>query len=165
VRRWVKLSDERVTVEARQADLHECKSALEAGQAATMDHAEWQLPTFPRASQNVAAVAALLDTLPAPSIDGVGEVYRLLKNILDTTTMLQAESSLQYRVEASVLTLDNSKAGGQWAVQGALDAGTASSLARISAYDLLGHPSTRSEPQVRRHHCPGDDDTQSQQRV
>jgi hypothetical protein len=59
---------------------------LEAGQAGTIDHAEQQLPTFTRASQNVAAAAALLDTLPTPSIDGVGKVYQQLKNILGTTT-------------------------------------------------------------------------------
>jgi hypothetical protein len=51
-----------------------------------IDSAEWQLPSFARASQNVVAAAALLDTLPAPSTDGVGEVYHRLRNILGTTT-------------------------------------------------------------------------------
>jgi hypothetical protein len=48
---------------------------------------EWQLPTFTKDSQNMAAPATPLDTLPAPSTDGVGEVYQWLKNILCTTAM------------------------------------------------------------------------------
>jgi hypothetical protein len=35
----------------------------------------------------MAVVATLLDSLPAPSIDGAGEVYQRLKNILGTTTV------------------------------------------------------------------------------
>jgi hypothetical protein len=42
----------------------------------------------------MAVVATLLDTLPAPSTDGVGKVYQGLKNILETATSQQAESSL-----------------------------------------------------------------------
>jgi hypothetical protein len=41
-----------------------------------------QPPTFVRASQNVAAVAALLDTLPPPSTDVVDRLYRQLGEIL-----------------------------------------------------------------------------------
>jgi hypothetical protein len=41
-----------------------------------MERAKQQLPTFARASQNVAMVAALLDALLAHSTDGVGEVYQ-----------------------------------------------------------------------------------------
>jgi hypothetical protein len=59
-----------------------------------MGHTEWQLPTFARASQNVVMVAALLNTLAAPSTNGVGEVYQRLKNILSTATVQQVESSL-----------------------------------------------------------------------
>jgi hypothetical protein len=40
-------------------------------------------PTFARASQNMAAAAVLLDTLPVPSTDEVDKVYRQLKGILD----------------------------------------------------------------------------------
>jgi hypothetical protein len=47
-----------------------------------------------------------------------------------------------------MLIPDRSKAGGQRAAQGALEAGMTSSLARISAYYRLGHPGARSEPQV-----------------
>jgi hypothetical protein len=60
----------------------------------------------------VATAAVLLDTLPAPSTDGVNKVYQQLKNILDTTVMQQAESSLQHWSEASISTLDGSKAKG-----------------------------------------------------
>jgi hypothetical protein len=36
----------------------------------------------------------LLDTLPMPSTDGVGKVYRQLKDTLSVATEQQAESSL-----------------------------------------------------------------------
>jgi hypothetical protein len=36
-------------------------------------------PTFAKASKNVATAAALLDTWPAPSINGVDKVYCQLK--------------------------------------------------------------------------------------
>jgi hypothetical protein len=51
-----------------------------------IDHVERQVPTFARANQNMATAAKLLDTLPAPSINGVGEVYQRLKSILGTAT-------------------------------------------------------------------------------
>jgi hypothetical protein len=69
---WGELTDEWVAVEARLADLHQHESTFEAGQAMAIDCAEQQLPTFTRANQNVAVVATPLDTLPAPSTDGVG---------------------------------------------------------------------------------------------
>jgi hypothetical protein len=43
-----------------------------------------QLPSFARAIQNVVVAAALLDTLPEPSANGVGEVYQRLKKIVST---------------------------------------------------------------------------------
>jgi hypothetical protein len=46
----------------------------------------WWLPTFARASQNWATVAALLYTLPEPSTGVVIEVYQQIKNIVGTTT-------------------------------------------------------------------------------
>jgi hypothetical protein len=69
-------------MEAQLADLHQCKSAPDEDRAVTTNHGERQLPTFTRASQNVAAVAVLLDTLPTPSTDRVGKVYQELKSIL-----------------------------------------------------------------------------------
>jgi hypothetical protein len=66
-------------------DKHE--SALKASQAVAGEWVEWQLPAFARASQNVAAVVVLLDALPAPSANRVGEVYRWLKSILGATAM------------------------------------------------------------------------------
>jgi hypothetical protein len=91
-----------VAVEAQLANLHQRKSMPKAYQAVKTNHGEWQLPTFPTASQNVAVVAAFLDTLPTPSTDGVGKIYQQLKNILGTAAVQQAESSLQHRVEASI---------------------------------------------------------------
>jgi hypothetical protein len=79
---WGELAGEQAAVKARLVDLHQRESTVEAGQATAFCQEERQLPTFTRASQNMAAVAAHLDMLPAPSIDGVGEVYRRLKNIL-----------------------------------------------------------------------------------
>jgi hypothetical protein len=42
------------------------------------------------------AVAALLDTWPTPSADGVDKVYHQLKDILGVTITQQAESLLQH---------------------------------------------------------------------
>jgi hypothetical protein len=77
----------------------------------------------------------LLDMLPTPSTDGVGEVYQQLKNNLGTTAAQQAESSLQHPDKASILTTACPKNGGQRFAQGALEAGSTSSPMRISAYD------------------------------
>jgi hypothetical protein len=63
--------------------------------AAIINREGVQHPAFTRASQNVATVAALLDTLPGPSNDGKDNVYHQLKDILDITAVQQAESSLQ----------------------------------------------------------------------
>jgi hypothetical protein len=49
---------------------------LETGRTVAMERVEQQLPTFDKASQNMAAAAMILDTLPAPSTNGVGEMYR-----------------------------------------------------------------------------------------
>jgi hypothetical protein len=43
-----------------------------------------QRPTLARASQNMATVTVLLDTLLAPSTDGMDKVYQQLKTILGT---------------------------------------------------------------------------------
>jgi hypothetical protein len=144
VQRWFELADEWVTVEARLADLHQRESMLEASRTVAVRHAERQLLSG-RTSQNV---AMLLNTLPTPSTDGVGEVYRWLKNILSTTVVPQVESSLQHRVETTVLTLVHPEDRRQGAAQGALEARMASSLGRVSAHDRLSRPRARSEPQV-----------------
>jgi hypothetical protein len=68
------------------------ESALKVSQALVGKLVEQQLPAFARASQNLAAVAALLDALPALSTDGASEVYQRLKRILDGATVQQAES-------------------------------------------------------------------------
>jgi uncharacterized membrane protein len=70
-------------------------------------------PTFTRASQNVAAVAALLDTLLMPSADGVDKVCHQLNDILGVAAEQQAESSLQRWVEVSISSPDYSKASRQ----------------------------------------------------
>jgi hypothetical protein len=70
-----KLASKRATVEAQLAKLHQRKSTLKAERAAAINREERQLPTFSRASQNMAAAAALLNTLPASSTDGVDKVY------------------------------------------------------------------------------------------
>jgi hypothetical protein len=63
--------------------------------SATINHKGMQLLDFPRANQNVVAVATLLDTLPASSADGVDRVYHQLKDILGIITTQQAKCSLQ----------------------------------------------------------------------
>jgi hypothetical protein len=144
---------ERAAIEARLADLHQCESILDANQVTTTNCEGQQLPSFTKASQNVAAATALLDTFPVPSINEVAKVYQQLKNILDIATTQQAESSLQHRVEAFILTLDHSNAEGQRAAQESPEAGTTSSLAWISVHNKLGCLGDRLEPQVRHQHC------------
>jgi hypothetical protein len=70
------ITDKQATVEARLADLHQCESTLGANRAETTDREGRQLPTFARASHNVAATTVLLDALPVSSTDRVGEVYQ-----------------------------------------------------------------------------------------
>jgi hypothetical protein len=71
-----KIDGKRAAIEARLADLHQRESALRVDWVMTIDQEGWWLPTFARASQNVVVTTALLDTLPKPSTDGVGEVYQ-----------------------------------------------------------------------------------------
>jgi hypothetical protein len=49
-------------------------------------------PALAKASQNVAASAVLLDTLPALSTNGVDRVYHRMKYILGIAATLQAET-------------------------------------------------------------------------
>jgi acyl dehydratase len=60
--------------------------------AITCDGARW--PAFVRASPNVATAIMLLDTLPAPSADGVDTMYQQLKEILGIAVAQEVESSL-----------------------------------------------------------------------
>jgi hypothetical protein len=46
-----------------------------------------QCLSFARVNQNVATAAMLLDTLPAPSTDGVDKVYQQLKDILSSAVV------------------------------------------------------------------------------
>jgi hypothetical protein len=50
----------------------------------------------------VFVVAALLDTLPAPSKDGMEKVYHKLKDILNIAAAQQEESSLQCWADVSL---------------------------------------------------------------
>jgi hypothetical protein len=86
----------------------------------------------------------LLDTLPAPSTNGVDEVYHKLKEILGVVTEQQAESSLTRWAEVSVSSQARSKASRQRTASEVPLAGTVSSLARAPTYlrpgHLTGHP-------------------------
>jgi hypothetical protein len=125
------------------------------------EQAEQWLPAFAMTSQNVVVAGVLLDALPTPSTNGVGEVYQQLKSILDATAVQQAESSLLHWVEASILLPTDPKDGGQRATQGAPDAGTASSSKGFSTCDHPGRSSARTEPQTYQWHHPRDDGAQS----
>jgi hypothetical protein len=86
------LAGERATIDAQMTELHRCKAALGTECATAIDYTKARAqsrviattinhkgtphPTFPRASQNVAAAVTLLDTLPAPSTDEVSMVYQ-----------------------------------------------------------------------------------------
>jgi hypothetical protein len=120
---------------------------------------------FARASQNVAAMTALLDSLAMPSSDGVDKVYRQLKDILTITAAHQAESSLHHRVEVTISSPSRSK--GDWlkATMEPPMVGAASSLAQILIQDRLSHLDGQSEPHVHHENHRGDDDVQSKCRV
>jgi hypothetical protein len=83
--KWGELADEWTAVEARPADHHQHDSLLGAGQTVVMEWVEQKLPTFIRATKNVSVVAMVLDTLPTPSTEGVGDMYQRLMTILGTT--------------------------------------------------------------------------------
>jgi hypothetical protein len=91
----------------------------------------------------VAASAALLETLPAPSANLVDMLYRELKDILGITVAQQMESSLQRQAEVSIPIPPCSKAGQQKAAMEPLMVGTTSSPARI-----LAHSNRHPEPQA-----------------
>jgi hypothetical protein len=69
-------------------------------------------------------------------------VYQWLKSNLGTAATHQVESSLQHRVEASILPPAHPKDEGQRATQGTLNVGTASSPVGFSACDHLSRLST-----------------------
>jgi hypothetical protein len=129
--RWVgqcydELIGEQAALDAQMTELYQCKAALGTERAATIDYTKAQAraravaiainqegmphPTFPRASQNVAVAATILDTLSAPSTGGVSMVYQQLKDILSVITEQQAESTLQRWAEVSVPSLGHSTA-------------------------------------------------------
>jgi hypothetical protein len=81
--------------------------------AAAINHEGPLCPAFAWASQNMVAVATLLDTWPTPSTDGVDKVYCQLKDILGVTVAQQVESLLQRRAEVSLSSLGRSKASRQ----------------------------------------------------
>jgi hypothetical protein len=129
------------------AYLLQCELALEASQALAREQVERRLPTFARASQNMAAVAMLLDALPAPSTNGAGEVYQRLKSIIGGTVAQQAESSLLHQVEASILLPTDPKDGGQRATQGAHEDLCSFFLLRCRVRLQLGCGGGKSEEQ------------------
>jgi hypothetical protein len=106
-------------------------------------------PTFARASQNVATIVALLDTLPVPSTDRVDKVYHQLKNVLDVTTTQQVENSLQWRAEVSISSPGCSKVSRQRTTIQLPVVGTTSSSAQVLTRLQPGHPSRHPEPPAR----------------
>jgi hypothetical protein len=103
-------------------------------------------PTFARVSQNMAVAAALLDTLPTPSAEGVDRVYRTLKDILGITTAKQAESSLWHWAGVSVLIPSRSKADQQKTATKPSVAKATSSLAQILAHVRPGPMDHHTKP-------------------
>jgi hypothetical protein len=92
--------------------------------------------------------AALLNTLPMPSTNGVDWVYRQLKDILGVAAEQQAKSSLQQWVEDSVSSPGRSKASWQRTASELPVAGTVSSPTRAPTRLQPGHPSGHPEPQA-----------------
>jgi hypothetical protein len=117
--------------------------------AVTINHEGTPHPTFVRASQNMAAAAAPLDTLTAPSTDEVDKVYLQLKDILSVATEQQAESSLQQRAKVSVSSPGRSKASQQRTAMEHPTAGIVSSPVWAPSYLRPGHLSRCPEPPTR----------------
>jgi hypothetical protein len=114
-------------------------------------------PTFTRASQNMAAAAALLHTLPTPSTNRVDKVYRQLKDILGIVAMQQAESSLQRRAEILISSLGHSKASRQKTTTEVPTIGIASLPTHVPTCFRSGYPHRRAEPLVHRQAHRGDE--------
>jgi hypothetical protein len=85
-----KLAGKQATIAAQPVEPHHREPALRVewvltvdlattqararGIKTTISHERRQVPTIARATQNMGIVAMLLDTLPAPSVDGVDRV-------------------------------------------------------------------------------------------
>jgi hypothetical protein len=104
------------------------------GVALAINREGGQRPVFARDSQNV---AALLDTLPAPSTNMVDKFYHQ-----------QAESSLQRWAKISISNLDRSKASRQRTTTELPMVSTASLLAQVLTRIQQGNPCRCLEPPV-----------------
>jgi hypothetical protein len=137
------LAGERASIDAQLIELHHRKSMLETERATKIDVTKARAraraittainregvprSTFTKASQTVAVTAALLETLPAPSVDRVDKVYYQLKGIIGVIAAQQVESSLQRRADVSISSPDCSKANQAKTGTELPTAGTASS--------------------------------------
>jgi hypothetical protein len=115
------------------------------GVALAINREGGQRPVFARDSQNV---AALLDTLLAPSTNRVDKFYHQLKGILGVTAAQQAESSLQRWAKISISSLDRSKASRQRTTTELPMVRTASLPAQVLTRIQQGNPCRRPEPPV-----------------
>jgi hypothetical protein len=140
-----KLAGKQAALDTQLTELHQCKAELGMERAITDDFTKARAqararaiaatinregmlcPTFARANQNVAVAMTLLDTLPAPSTNGVNKVYHQLRDILGVAIEQQVESSLQWRAEVFVLSPGRSKTSCQRTMTKHPAAGTASS--------------------------------------
>jgi hypothetical protein len=61
----------------------------------------WSTPVFARASQNIVVAAMLLRNMPEPSNPNARRAQDEIRELLETTTMQQAESSASRRREAA----------------------------------------------------------------
>lgn len=163
--RLQRLATEQVAVETQMAELRQRQTELAAEQGRRVDATSARArardvaaainqdgaprPTFARASQNVAAAAALLGTLPAPSTDAVGQVYHQLREILNVAAEQQAASSLQRRAESTVASPGRSRGTRQRAPAGPPPAGSVAAPARPSVRERLGNPDMRPLLEVR----------------
>jgi hypothetical protein len=118
--------------------------------AAAINHEGTPHPIFARAIQNVVVATSLLDTPLVPSTDGVGKVYRQLKDILGIAAMQRTESSLQQWAKVCVSSLGYSKASQQRTTTENPAVGTTTSPVRAPSRLRSGHLSGRPEPLSRR---------------
>jgi hypothetical protein len=81
----------------------------------------------------------LLDTLVAPSVDGVDRVYRQLREILTITAVRQVETFIQRRAGVSILSPVRFRVSYQRTIVEPSVIGTASSSAWVPVHDPPRH--------------------------
>jgi hypothetical protein len=155
------LVSKQVTITTQSPELHHREPMLRTERVVTVDLTTSQArpkgiapaisrdggpcPAFTSASQNVTTVAVLLDTLAAPSADGVDRVYRQLREILTIADARQVKTSIQRRAGVSIPSPVRFRVSWQRTIVEPSMIGTASSSAWVPAQDPPRHSDYRTK--------------------